>query len=582
MIALLKRLVETTLEELGLVQKQEPGYSHIRLELELAELLKSIWEEHVVRALGKAVERVRAARENLENEVAAAMEVFREELGESLAAKSRSGLEKLLYAAYRLGREEIGQEALIRVAFDQQDRWTLDALNTHSIYWVGSYYDRFLGFRITGIADDLLRQGLGRKELADALRVQLGETLAEGYSYWDVLASAVIQRSRAIGGVNSLVAADVKSYRILAMLDERTCPVCRVMDGKVFTISHAVELRDRLLQATSPEDVKNIAPWITGDQLTLDWLGRATPDEIAAKGMNLPPFHGRCRCTFVVEEFVAPGEPPDDYNELRARMEGWGRRLVGPDWKCNSWRVGSHEVMQNEAAGWWSPTRREIVIDEYYIERLKKFLAEPSSITSKREKDEVRFALGVLIHETLHACEAMSLVGIYRYDWGKVLVEGLVQRLAEEFYSDIAADMRLTRKARWIASRCSFWDDPAWKYLSYTKVVDTLAKFSLSLTDDPRQTLTTKLYEWTLRSFGDDVLGIICDDILHSALSQVRVPSPELVEPLRQELYDSIMEALQNAKADPGTAGKLRSKLQRWKRKTQKTLGQIAEFRKSY
>ncbi|HHV62107.1 MAG TPA: hypothetical protein GXX51_05655 [Firmicutes bacterium] len=571
MIALIKRLVETTLEELGLVQKQEPEYKHVRLELGLAELLKSIWEEHVVRALGKAIERVRAARENLENEVIAAMEVFREELGESFASKSRSGVEKLLYTAYRLGREEIAREVLLEVVFDQKDRWALDALNNHSVYWIGSYYDRFLGSKITGIAEGLLEQGLGRRELADALRAQLGETLAEGYFYWDVLASSVIQRSRTIGGVNSLIAADVKSYRILAMMDERSCPVCRAMDGKVFTISHAVKLRDKLLQAMNPEDVKAIAPWIPGDRLTLDWLTRAAPDEIAAKGMNLPPFHGRCRCTFVVEEFVGPASPPENYSELQARVEGWGRRLAGFEWKGNSWRIGPHkEMVLKEAAGYWDPVKKEIVIDEEYVERLKNFFASPGSISSDREKEEVKFSLGVLIHEAVHACEDGFLVHLYRHDWGKALVEGLVQGLVEGVYQDVVTDMKLTRKAKWIASRCSFWDDPNWKYSGYTGIVNTITRFCLSLADDPRLTPTLKLYQWAIRTRAEDLLQEICDDILRNAFRYTGMPSPDLSEQMRQELHDFIMEALQTATSDPDAAKKLGVKLQRWRRKIQR------------
>ena len=84
-------------------------------------------------------------------------------------------------------------------------------------------------------------------------------------------------------------------YEVSEQLDNRTCPVCRRMDGRVFEIGPALAKVDTQIRITDPADLKFLAPFPRQDQESLKELDRYSPEELQQKGFNTPPYHPMCR-----------------------------------------------------------------------------------------------------------------------------------------------------------------------------------------------------------------------------------------------------------------------------------------------
>ena len=92
--------------------------------------------------------------------------------------------------------------------------------------------------------------------------------------------------------------AGIAEYEILAMGDERTCPICGEMNGKKFSVAQTREVIDKVLDIKDPEKFKEAMPWQTEPPKN------KSESKLAEDGQSLPPFHGRCRCTLVMTEIV--------------------------------------------------------------------------------------------------------------------------------------------------------------------------------------------------------------------------------------------------------------------------------------
>ena len=164
-----------------------------------------------------------------------------------------------------------------------------------------------------------------------------------GYKYWDVVSSAALVRSRSFGCISGMAEAGITEYEILAMGDERMCPICGELNGRTFNVSEIREVIDQTLGISNPDKFKEAMPWHTEPPIG---VGR---DELAAAGMSVPPFHGRCRCTLIMAaEHVEitsasfPGVKPEevlsyDTDTRIARMQPHRMPDIGlPSWKYDT------------------------------------------------------------------------------------------------------------------------------------------------------------------------------------------------------------------------------------------------------
>lgn len=179
-----------------------------------------------------------------------------------------------------------------------------------------------------------LERGLGRDDIASALSSELTATaMNRDQAYWETVAMSFANRARTYTQLAAFDEADIQRYRFEAILDQVTSAVCRFMHGRVFTVAHALKRFRQVERARDPERIRALQPWVqvgaddAGNQVLFferssrrhvvahvdesavgqsDEVGtysRAmSNDGLESAGVSVPPLHGRCRSTIVVEE----------------------------------------------------------------------------------------------------------------------------------------------------------------------------------------------------------------------------------------------------------------------------------------
>jgi hypothetical protein len=110
-----------------------------------------------------------------------------------------------------------------------------------------------------------------------------------------------------------------KFYKINEQLDGRTCPVCRVMNGKVFPVRPAREKLETQLSVQDPDELKTIATWPRQDAASVAALRTMTPAQLIARGWDTPPFHPLCRGVLVpTGQSVNVDQPADENRDAYA------------------------------------------------------------------------------------------------------------------------------------------------------------------------------------------------------------------------------------------------------------------------
>ncbi|NSW82541.1 MAG: minor capsid protein [Syntrophothermus sp.] len=262
-----------------------------KVEQKLAQVLLEGWNAQAQKAINKGAALLQSFEGDIdEKEIKLLLSTIAREMGSGFQAMTQEQVTNLVGTAYILGRKLVGQQVGIEPKLDLIDERARQWLADHTVFWIGDYYDSQLGENIASTVRQLaLEQGLGREEVGRQLKAVLGDQFARSDVYWRGLAATTVGRARNFGGVQSMVEAQVSEYEILAVMDERTSPICRFMNGKVFKVEHAVALRDAVLNAKMPEDIKAIHPWRQVKEVQ-SW----STEKLAAGGMALPPYHFHC------------------------------------------------------------------------------------------------------------------------------------------------------------------------------------------------------------------------------------------------------------------------------------------------
>lgn len=132
----------------------------------------------------------------------------------------------------------------------------------------------------------------------------------------DIAANVSTSRLASYGFLAQAQEDGLTRYQISAVLDERTCPVCAYMHGKVMDVSAAFDQTQEALSTSDPEELRRIAPWPKQDAASLRDLYDMTADELQDEGYGTPPFHPRCRCIL-----VPVGEVKDPMSDATAQRQ---------------------------------------------------------------------------------------------------------------------------------------------------------------------------------------------------------------------------------------------------------------------
>lgn len=217
---------------------------------------------------------------------------------------------RLLAAAYRLGQAEVAKPIGWSVGWTLKDRDALAGLYNSGIYWVGNHYGEALdqGALLETVRETMIEQGLGRAEGGRRLAATIGKQIQRSDAYWRGMAATVATRARSFGAVQTMVDTGCTRYEYVNPDDERTSDVCRELNGTLFYVKGAVQLRDQLLKADSPEAWKAISRWPKHAELLDDDGNRKKPGELQAMGIAWPPLHFHCRSSIAVRVFTPMGK----------------------------------------------------------------------------------------------------------------------------------------------------------------------------------------------------------------------------------------------------------------------------------
>jgi len=188
-----------------------------------------------------------------------------------------------------------GQEAVLgfRPTFRTIDTKAVNWLQEDCVYWIGNHYENNVRDRLLSTAQEIIGSGIGRSDAAKLMEASFGDEFVRSQVYWDGLANHVVTRGREFGSVSGYEVGGIKKYKVLAYIDQRTSDICRQMNGRIIEVAKASELRGSLMNASKPESVKEIAPWVKGK----DIKGKKSKD--LPVGMSLPPYHFKCRTTTI-------------------------------------------------------------------------------------------------------------------------------------------------------------------------------------------------------------------------------------------------------------------------------------------
>lgn len=215
---------------------------------------------------------------------------------------------------YVRGQDEI--RAGLSASLNLTDRRAVRWLHEHHMYWLRTRFDKDTTDRIKRLADTAMKNGLSRRDATTFFKNTIGKAINEDDWYWEVVADAITTRARSFGSIEGMVKADIHEYRIDAVIDHRTSDICKYLDGqpveiedengekqtvqltdkdRTFDVRNAMRLRDRMIEAKTPEEAKDIMPWRSPKSV----VGKF-PADLSRMGVMMPPFHGRCRSRLVM------------------------------------------------------------------------------------------------------------------------------------------------------------------------------------------------------------------------------------------------------------------------------------------
>lgn len=276
----------------------------------------------------------RQSGESVDLQVAAAMTKLTLGMGQAIPPQTVDEARRLLYTLWSTSKELTSEGFQVAVSFGLVDTQAVAALNSHQVYWINNLFSDHLSTRIRAVARDVLvQQGLSAAEMGEALRTALKRELgviaggatdfAPGLTgryagnparYIDEVVHTAAHQARMFSSVQAMVEIDddgddtdvnILGYRVENPNDRRTGPICQQLSGQFFALDDGRNLMNRIIQATTPDVVRSIAPWRSADDLA-NILGDAPPGSDDARqrlveaGAALPPYHPHCRSTIVV------------------------------------------------------------------------------------------------------------------------------------------------------------------------------------------------------------------------------------------------------------------------------------------
>ena len=218
-----------------------------------------------------------------------------------------------------------------------------------------------IGLRVEDHGDHKHARYVTKNEVKDVADMLNEATVGTGRAMVDLAGNLTTSRLTSYGFLSEAVAKEVSSYQVSAVLDGRSCPVCRYMHGKSFEVTSARTKLFDVLQENDPEALRQKHPWPGQSKDALHRLYQMPSSELAANGYEVPPYHPLCRCTLVedgtetqVIEVGTPVLPSDQPDRTRS-----------PETEVSVVTLDQSEIQEVQRSG---ISGRAVLIDKDQIE----------------------------------------------------------------------------------------------------------------------------------------------------------------------------------------------------------------------
>lgn len=151
----------------------------------------------------------------------------------------------------------------------------------------------------------------------------------------DIPSNLTTSRLVGLGFLEQMITQGYGTYQVSSALDDRVCPVCRTMHGKIFDVAPARDHLMSVLKTTDRDRLKQISPFVPATKQNVGRLRKMTAAEIQGEGIHAPPYHPGCRCRQVKIGSVPDGEilPVEVASNLFAAMKNKDSKIPvdGPE-----------------------------------------------------------------------------------------------------------------------------------------------------------------------------------------------------------------------------------------------------------
>lgn len=291
-----KKKKKTVLQKIAAVLYLFKADKYDKITQKLANLMVNAWDAQTKEYYKKALLKILAGGGKLkQRDIDKILKQLKINLGTDMGLIMTDNVESFVLDIYRTAQKEIVAVVGGSIAFNLADKKAIKWLGENTLYWIGEYYDQNISASIGKICAEAVKEGFDRSATADLLRKYFtsDEFANKSKSYWEGLANHVTTRGREFGHAESYVKAKITYLRFVAVMDHRTSPICQEMNGKIIPVSWMTETRDALINAKTPEDSKEIAPWLSEEDIESQVKDQATKD--LPHHLCMPPLHWRCR-----------------------------------------------------------------------------------------------------------------------------------------------------------------------------------------------------------------------------------------------------------------------------------------------
>lgn len=272
--------------------KVDPKDKYFKLENRYVNSLASIYVAQSKKLVTKTAKIVGTlgAKPVTKKAYEAAVDVASEIMGPEMAKKMEPEINYYVDKMWSFGKKEpvpVG----IPVISGLKDTRSIDWLSKSDRFYVGRIFPDYEKEFVEALKKMTLESGLSATEVAKELQEKLGDKINQPLYAYERVVRTSATRVRNWSRIYSYDELGIVEVEIYAMMDERTCPICGEMDGKVFKVEGIINHIEKVMSA-DVEDLPDLNPFMTADQAKLD------PETLLNDlGIALPPWHANCRCS---------------------------------------------------------------------------------------------------------------------------------------------------------------------------------------------------------------------------------------------------------------------------------------------